>query len=144
MTEVSSIPEATKREMALFDWWILNGDRTLSESGGNPNILWAAPDLGPYVIDHNLAFDESVTLSSLERDHIFGSSLREIVDTERLRHAFAERLNVCLTHWEDIWREVPDRWYFLDDLRTMETAFSKERALALLRRCESAEMWTRP
>lgn len=46
-----------KREIAAFDWWIKNGDRTLKDPGGNPNILWSETTNEPFIIDHNLAFD---------------------------------------------------------------------------------------
>ena len=144
MADIASVPTGLKREIAVFDWWLLNGDRTLSENGGNPNILWSTQDATLHVIDHNLAFDGSVTLSSLEHDHIFGEALTEVVETVELRQAFAERLHECLVIWDDIWLQMPERWNFVDDLLTMETGFAKAEAERLLRRCDSDRMWTRP
>lgn len=144
MAETGLVEETLRRDIAVFDWWLLNGDRTLSEHGGNPNILWVPPDDGPYVIDHNLAFDQSVTLSSLERSHIFGDALSEVVDTAELRRAFADRLQDCLAIWEQIWLDLPERWSFVDDLLTIETGFAKVEAERLLRRCGTDEMWKRP
>lgn len=144
IADIAQVPIDLKREIAVFDWWLFNGDRTLSENGGNPNILWSTPSGTLHVIDHNLAFDRSVTLSSLEHEHIFGAALTEVVETMRLRQAFAERLHECLADWDGIWLEMPERWNFVDDLLTMKTEFAKTEAERLLRRCASDEMWTRP
>jgi hypothetical protein len=54
------IPESLQQGLLLFDWWIRNGDRMLSEVGGNPN-LFLEPGTGELiVIDHNQAFDDSL------------------------------------------------------------------------------------
>lgn len=64
ISNMSATPGDLKRDIAAFDWWIKNGDRTLTEAGGNPNILWSETASQLYVIDHNLCFDEDVTLHS--------------------------------------------------------------------------------
>lgn len=43
----------------VFDYWIANGDRTLTEHGGNPNLFVRLEDGALIVIDHNLAFATS-------------------------------------------------------------------------------------
>lgn len=40
---IGQIDEALRAKILLFDWWTANGDRTLAEHGGNPNILWVHP-----------------------------------------------------------------------------------------------------
>jgi len=40
----------------VFDHWIRNGDRSLTEHGGNVNLLVRLRDRALIVIDHNLAF----------------------------------------------------------------------------------------
>lgn len=66
VTNIQNISQDIMRDIVAFDWFVMNGDRTLSADGGNPNILWSLSENRPYVIDHNLAFDENVTLGSLE------------------------------------------------------------------------------
>ncbi len=56
---IQQIDPALRAKILLFDWWTANGDRTLTESGGNPNILWFHRDSKAYIIDHNLALDET-------------------------------------------------------------------------------------
>lgn len=142
--EANGVPEETRRAIAVFDWWIMNGDRTLSESGGNPNILWSASEGRLYIIDHNLAFDSSVSLTALEREHIFGSSLQEIVDTRQLQDVWSERFAWCLREWDNFCRALPERWSYLDDPLTVSSGFDPAAALASLRRFDTRAMWTRP
>lgn len=54
---VARIGVELRRRLLAFDWWVENADRTLSERGGNPNLLWSEAGGGLWVIDHNLAFD---------------------------------------------------------------------------------------
>lgn len=48
-------------KLYVFDRWIMNGDRTLTENGGNVNLLVRLADRALVVIDHNLAFGGEVT-----------------------------------------------------------------------------------
>jgi hypothetical protein len=34
------VPVALALDVLVFDWWLRNEDRHLTESGGNPNLLW--------------------------------------------------------------------------------------------------------
>jgi hypothetical protein len=70
---ISQIDEVLRAKILLFDWWTANADRTLTEHGGNPNILWVHRDHKPYVIDHNLAFDQA-GLADFWSNHVFASS----------------------------------------------------------------------
>ena len=143
MTEAVGIGKEIRRDIAVFDWWIMNGDRTLSQNGGNQNILWSAVSGGPHIIDHNLAFDQRITLSSLIHDHIFGHELSEVADAPDLQDAFSKRFRSCLESWDQICAAMPERWRFLDELCSMETGFSDKQALAILRRYETLNMWNR-
>lgn len=132
-----------QRRIAVFDWWIMNGDRTLSESGGNPNILWDISIDSAFIIDHNLAFDRSVTLAALEADHIFGSTLTKIIETPSLQASWSKHFEHCLQKWEGFCGMLPERWSYLDDQRTVSSGFDPSSALAILRRFDTPAMWTR-
>jgi hypothetical protein len=54
---VSKVPPSLQRDILAFDWWIRNGDRILTQMGGNPNLLWISGDERLVMIDHNQAFD---------------------------------------------------------------------------------------
>jgi hypothetical protein len=142
-TEAGKIPDAMKRRIAVFDWWIMNGDRTLSEHGGNPNILWEVSLGCPFVIDHNLAFDQSVSLAGLEAQHLFGTFLTEVIDTPSLQDIWSEQCDRCLGRWNDFCGALPERWSYLDDQLTVDSGFDPSAALAILRRFDTAAMWSR-
>jgi hypothetical protein len=79
----------------------------LTEHGGNPNLLWVHHDHKPYVIDHNLAFDETA-LADFWSQHIFLDSraawtLAFRKSTESLMHTAMKELD----HW---WAEMPPEW----------------------------------
>ncbi len=56
----SIVSKTRRRDLVAFDWWIKNGDRQLTEIGGNPNLLWTPESDSMVVIDHNMAFDGGV------------------------------------------------------------------------------------
>ncbi|WP_341859874.1 HipA family kinase [Qipengyuania sp. GPGPB31] len=65
----SLIPELDSRLMATiyaFDHWIKNGDRSLTEHGGNPNLMIELGSNSLIAFDHNLAFSESYSPTELE------------------------------------------------------------------------------
>lgn len=47
----------SQKDIYLFDRWIVNADRTLTQMGGNVNIIFDYLKNTHYLIDHNLAFD---------------------------------------------------------------------------------------
>ena len=59
----------------LYDWWICNSDRCLTQEGGNVNLLWAHRDRRLHVIDQNLAFDEG-SKGGFWETHVFRESRR--------------------------------------------------------------------
>lgn len=104
---IEQIDTALRAKILLFDWWVANGDRTLSEDGGNPNILWVHRDQNPYVIDHNNAFDETA-LADFWSHHIFAASRSAWTktfrqDTERL-------MRTALTGFDQWWKDMPPEW----------------------------------
>jgi hypothetical protein len=143
ITNVVTLSPELKRDIAAFDWWVMNGDRTLSEAGGNPNVLWSGSERRPYIIDHNLAFDEQVTLPSLISTHIFGNALDEICRDPDLQEEYRLRFDGAVSDLSEILGDVPERWHYLDDALTVETDFSTEHAEALLRRYDTQLFWQR-
>jgi hypothetical protein len=102
----------------LFDWWTLNGDRTLSEYGGNPNILWVHHTHRPYFIDHNMAFDES-SVADFWSHHIFAAA--RSVWTADFRRTTEPRMHAALSDLERWWRELPVEWTEIDTGLTLNS-----------------------
>lgn len=104
---IGQIDEALRAKILLFDWWTANGDRTLTEHGGNPNILWVHHDHKPYVIDHNLAFDNTA-LADFWSQHIFLES--RAAWTPAFRQTMESPMRAALQEVEKWWAEMPPGW----------------------------------
>jgi len=72
---VKKIHTQLKLSILIFDLWVENEDRTLTEKGGNPNLLWKTDESGLYVIDHNLIFDDEFNKADFGGTHVFKSVL---------------------------------------------------------------------
>jgi hypothetical protein len=140
----ASLDPGLKRDIAAFDWWIMNGDRTLSEAGGNPNILWSEAEGRPFVIDHNLAFDSAVTLHSQLSSHIFATSLAEICNAHALQSHYDARFEEALLNLPAIINDIPERWHYLDDALTIESHLSTKALEASLTRFRADTFWKQP
>ncbi len=140
---VDKAPAELKRDIAAFDWWIKNGDRTLTEAGGNPNLLWSETDHRLVVIDHNLAFDEEVTLRSQLESHIFRQSLSEICDRADLRARYTARFEEAFVELPQIFRDIPERWFYVDDACTVDINLSLDRIESILERHRVPAFWER-
>ncbi len=143
MLNTRETPDELKRDIAAFDWWIKNGDRTLTEAGGNPNILWSETSRQLFIIDHNLAFDDQVTLHSQLESHIFQRSLLEICDAPDLQKSYEVRFKNALSDLPDILRDIPDRWHYVDEASTIDSGLSVDRVENILRRYQVPAFWER-
>jgi hypothetical protein len=104
---VHKLAEPGKASLLLFDWWVMNADRTLSEYGGNPNLLYSSKENEIWVIDHNLAFDTEGADSILE-NHIFAEALTEWDET--FRKDAIEKMTGIMTRIDHFWNEMPEEW----------------------------------
>ena len=131
---IGQIDAALRAKILLFDWWTANGDRTLTEHGGNPNILWVHHDHKPYVIDHNLAFDKT-TLPDFWSQHIFLDS--RAAWTSGFRQSMESLMRAALQELEIWWAQMPHGW---TDTPTGVT-FESIRKLLWRFDAESAKFW---
>ena len=73
--EIPLIPTATQQAILLFDYWVKNEDRTLSDLGGNPNLLLNKATSELYAIDYNLilptAFDAASFWQTQRKQRLF-------------------------------------------------------------------------
>lgn len=76
--EGNQISADLRARVLIFDWWVANSDRMMSDVGGNPNLLWSPSSSHLSLIDHNLAFSTNLTLASLPEFaalHVFGTRI---------------------------------------------------------------------
>lgn len=92
-----------------FDHWIMNGDRTLTEHGGNPNLMIELDSNSLIAIDHNLAFSDNYHSSELSlhacRDAWVRMS-RDFVFCDELH----EQMRNALGDLDEIFDQLPDQW----------------------------------
>lgn len=70
-SQLSLIPKEIQQDILVFDWWLHNADRSLTEKGGNPNLLWDTQHQKLAVIDHNIAFDPDFDARDFFENHVF-------------------------------------------------------------------------
>ena len=92
----------------LFDWWVRNSDRALTEIGGNPNLLWEIGRKRVVMIDHDNAFDFHFDLAAFRDFHalrMHGGAW----DSGR-RSELTAWLGDGLSRLDAIWSEIPEEW----------------------------------
>jgi hypothetical protein len=119
---------------------VRNSDRTLTEAGGNPNLLWNTETERLAVIDHNLAFSDDFSPSEFAATHVFSSQLRNVFSDWVRRGEWQQLLTKALPAWEAAWESAPEEWWFLDD-SSLATDFDVAAIRALLSACERDDFW---
>ncbi len=142
--EAGRVRSAIRRDVVAFDWWIRNADRSLSATGGNPNLLWHAGRDELVVIDHNQAFDTDFDPASFVQTHVFRSDLLALCMDLASMAEYATRMQATLSLWDDALARVPDEWYFHDDERTVPVDFDPIASHTGLARCYTEELWRLP
>jgi hypothetical protein len=104
---IEQVDPKLRAKVLLFDWWICNNDRTLTEEGGNVNLLWSHHASRLHVIDHNLAFDET-GMEGFWDHHVFRDSVREW--TPAFRTEMEPLMRVARGELQGWWQEMPESW----------------------------------
>lgn len=105
-SDAARVPPDQQALLLLFDAWIGNGDRTLGIKGGNPNLLWSDVDSSLHVIDHNVAFEDS--LESVKAEHVFASAISHW--DLLFPCIWSPRLVAAAAKLELFWSQLPDEW----------------------------------
>jgi hypothetical protein len=140
-----AIPQQLRRDVLMFDWWVHNGDRNLTELGGNPNLLWS--DDQPttlQMIDHNLAFDPDFNPSDFLKLHIFSEEVPGLFSDFLLRESYSARFTQAFQNWDDICDTLPDAWFFMDAEKTLPVNYPFDAVKKLLERAASEALWQLP
>jgi len=141
-SQIDLIPQNIRRDIMAFDRWIRNYDRTLSEQGGNPNILWASDTEDVVIIDHNNAFDVQMAGHIFASRHIFGREYLPILQDKSATDGYSHRFDDVLTHWPEIIGALPTEWLFMDADQSVPVKFNDENAEAMLREHRTEGFWS--
>ncbi len=141
---VSSIPEVAdklQQDVLIFDWWVRNGDRILTEKGGNPNLFWEPRHRGLVIIDHNQAFNAALDRQELIDFHVFRDQSWELAGDFFRRDEYNEKLANALDHLTEILEEIPAEWWYADPQMTVPTDFDRDAVHELLLDFRNDEFW---
>jgi hypothetical protein len=141
-SNVDRIDAELKRRVLLFDWWVRNEDRSLTEFGGNPNLLRAAGDGSLRVFDLNLAFDDSFNEVGFWKSHVFNRSVPSWPDDFKVE--MTERMRAALAMLPGIWQELPGEWLERLSDKSHPGALSLDTVKQVLERFQTSpdEFWT--
>lgn len=139
------IPEVLKRDLLLFDYWVMNMDRTAQ----NTNLLLSAPDIKQgqelRVIDHNLAFDsefDAVTFFGVPFGHIFAIEKEGLFNDLALRSELSARMDQALNAYNSAVNALPDEWAWRDIEQTIPIDVDYSAIWAILTRYQQDDFWS--
>lgn len=127
-------------ELYIFDYWLKNDDRTLTERGGNPNLFQDLISKELVIFDHNLAFDSDFSLRQFKDTHVASFLFKDQIDLfEQLidRQVYEEKLEVAYSELEEIISSIPSEW--LDALE--DSAGELERLRLILGEFKDNKFW---
>lgn len=138
---IERVPDDLQRRVLAFDWWICNWDRTLSESGGNPNLFWAPGDERLVIIDHNQAFDPNFSREDFKDYHIFRGQNRDLFSDSIYMDMFTAEFQLVLNKWQDICHNIPQEWHYLDTEMSIPANIQLDAIFSILNRCNTSTLW---
>ena len=138
LADLNNVPIHLQRLVLLFDWWVLNEDRTLTEFGGNPNLVWSNAAGGVQVFDLNLAFDDSLNPLRFWQLHVFREAATSGWDLAFRAEAETKLLNV-LSKLDEIWQELPISWLYPGGDVSSPVALDRTTVERMLRRFQTEQ-----
>lgn len=141
VAQMPHVPKETKEAIAVFDLWVRNGDRTLTELGGNPNLLWSVGTESLAMIDHNLAYDATFSAQQFLDIHVFRGEMAQLLLDSAKRAQWADRLTRALPAWDEACDSAPSEWWFADEDGLILVDFDRAEIYELLMACATEGFW---
>jgi len=136
------VSEQVRRGIGVFDMWVRNGDRVLTEFGGNPNLLWNPEGPGEViVIDHNLAFDDGFRRDELLQQHVFSYDIGQACADFLWREQWTAKMRSTLEDWDAMLASIPGEWYYVDPEKTIPINFSLDAWRDSLNEPNNSRFW---
>lgn len=139
ISHIPQVDEQIRKDVALFDWWVRNADRTLSEKGGNPNLLWDQQHSRLAVIDHNQAFDTDFDRQLFAQSHVFHANLLDVFDDLVEREIYHNRLAAAFAEFDPACDNVPPEWWSVDN--GVPTSFNRDAVRVVLGCFMNNDFW---
>lgn len=141
LPHLPEIPDPIKQDVIIFDWWVQNADRSLSDAGGNPNLFWDENSNQLVVIDHNQAFDPEFSVSEFCCSHVFRQQIRVLSKDQSLQQHYAKVFDKIMSDWLAICNSTPEEWWFIDDEQTLPVDFDRNKIKTQLLRYRENAFW---
>lgn len=138
-SQLHLIPKDLQQDILVFDWWLHNGDRSLTDKGGNPNLLWETQQKRLAVIDHNNAFDRKFSNKDFLESHVFRAQIPAVFEDLVAQSMYVERMETAFAAFEIACHNSPPEWWWID--HGVPCSFNKEVARQLLARFEKHSFW---
>jgi hypothetical protein len=126
-------------DVIVFDWWVRNQDRMLTEVGGNPNLLWEPAASRMLVIDQNQAFDPVFDKSTFLELHAFSRIWHQVYEDFVTRQVYEMRMQNALEQFEAACDKMPDSWSVVGD--DVPLGFTADEAYSLLLTYRHDDFW---
>lgn len=136
------VPNETATDILVFDWWIHNEDRHLTEFGGNPNLLWDVSTNEVAVIDHNQAFDRTFNAANFLNSHVFACYWNQVFSDQLVRQHYEDKIQSLLPKLNGIRANIPRSWWFFAPGVPADIAWDE--VAACLTRCNLENFWNAP
>lgn len=133
MPSLGMHPPALLAKIFVFDHWVMNGDRTLSEHGGNPNLFVKLDTNELIVIAHNLAFSQRYNPEELQF-HACRDAWSYMKKSSAFLSECRDLLSQAIQQLTHIFSDLPDQW-------TEQESDLLIRIDDSLRRFEDTEFW---
>ncbi len=138
--QIADIKEELKKDILLFDLWMRNEDRTLTASGGNPNLRWNVAESSLTMIDHNLILDPAFNKSEFWQTHAFKQTIIEHDMNQVERAHYETKMQETLKRWLIVWDTMPDEW--IDENKVLRI-IDKNFIFQQLEKDAQGNIWTR-
>lgn len=142
VTTRNLVASGLAKDVLVFDWWLHNEDRHLTDLGGNPNLLWDMQAGELVVIDHNQAFDRNFSPEQFLESHVFADYWNQVFGDHVERKRYQTRLGEALAKLPDIRVNIPDSWWFFDDGVPADVTWDE--IVECLERCHREDFWNSP
>ncbi|EKO3640522.1 hypothetical protein M3898_000620 [Vibrio metschnikovii] len=136
LVTLKQVPQNIVNDLYIFDYWIQNADRNLTECGGNPNLFVDQRNGAVYVLDHNLAFDETFCVEQHKALHVCHCRQEWTSLIEVDRQTYTVRFEKALSLLDSIMEEIPDDWLVMTTREEL-----KDSLLAILQRYKQDKFW---
>lgn len=136
LATLETLPQQLINDLFVFDYWIKNGDRNLTASGGNPNFFVNQKTGEAFVMDHNLAFDDTFSVEMHNALHVCAAKKRWSPLFEVEKDRYIGLFEKALGSLNRALASIPDEWLERYPLEQIEAEVR-----TILTRYKNNEFW---